>query len=205
MNRIRSKRILAQGKEISAYIYFDKNGIFAVTEDELPYDSEYDAGECYVSAGFIDPHTHGGGGYAFEIGVNDVVGGVNFHLAHGTTSICPTISAAPIDSMRASVEGVKLAMSDGRVKGNIIGAHLEGPYLSLAQTGAQAGACITFPIEKDYSDTHLALEEGFKQGYTNFDVYGALGGDRFSHSVANLQTLCAMKSKGVSVTLIGMK
>ena len=150
MNRIRSKRILAQGKEISAYIYFDKNGIFAVTEDELPYDSEYDAGECYVSAGFIDPHTHGGGGYAFEIGVNDVVGGVNFHLAHGTTSICPTISAAPIDSMRASVEGVKLAMSDGRVKGNIIGAHLEGPYLSLAQTGAQAGACITFPIEKDY-------------------------------------------------------
>ena len=64
---------------------------------------------------------------------------------------------------------------------------------------------IRFPIEKDYSDTHLAIEEGIKHGFTHFDVYGALGGERFSHSVANLQTLCAMKSKGISVTLIGMK
>ena len=64
---------------------------------------------------------------------------------------------------------------------------------------------IRFPIEKDYSDTHLAIEEGIKQGFSYFDVYGALGGDRFSHSIANLQTLCAIKSKGFSVTLIGMK
>lgn len=64
---------------------------------------------------------------------------------------------------------------------------------------------IRFPIEKDYSDTHLALEEGIKQGYTIFDVYGALGGDRFSHSIANLQTLCTMKSNGISVTLLGTK
>jgi len=63
---------------------------------------------------------------------------------------------------------------------------------------------IRHPIEKDYSDTHLAIEEGLKQGFTHFDVYGALGGDRFSHSIANLQTLCTMKSKGASVTLKGM-
>lgn len=62
---------------------------------------------------------------------------------------------------------------------------------------------IQFPIEKDYSDTYLAIEEGIKLGYTNFHIYGALGGDRFSHSIANLQTLCAMKSKGVTITLIG--
>ena len=43
-------------------------------------------------------------------------------------------------------------MKDERVMANIIGAHLEGPYLSLAQTGAQAGACITFPVKKDYTD-----------------------------------------------------
>lgn len=64
---------------------------------------------------------------------------------------------------------------------------------------------IKYPIEKDYSDTHLALEEGIKLGYTGFHIYGALGGDRFSHSLANLQTLCAMKSKGISVTLMGDK
>lgn len=63
---------------------------------------------------------------------------------------------------------------------------------------------IQFPIEKDFSDTHLAIEEGIKLGYTHFHVYGALGGDRFSHSLANIQTLLFMKKKNVSVTLIGM-
>jgi len=41
-------------------------------------------------------------------------------------------------------------MKDEKVGKAILGAHLEGPYLSLAQTGAQAGACITFPIKNDY-------------------------------------------------------
>lgn len=75
--------------------------------------------------------------------------------------------------------------------------------LESKKRGAQQ--FIRFPVEKDYSDTHLAIEEGIKQGYTHFDVYGALGGDRFSHSIANLQTLCTMKSNGISVTLLGIK
>lgn len=62
-----------------------------------------------------------------------------------------------------------------------------------------------FPIEKDYSDTQLAIEEGISLGYTRFHVYGALGGDRFSHSLANIQTMCGMKSKDIDVTLVGEK
>ena len=150
MKRIKSNNILTDGRILSGYVYYEDGKITAVTSEELPFDEELDAGELYVSAGFIDLHTHGGGGYPFEGTADDIVDGVNFHLAHGTTSICPTISAAPIEDMRRSVANVKAAMSDERVKANIIGVHLEGPYLSLTQTGAQAGACITFPIEKDY-------------------------------------------------------
>ena len=150
MKRIKSNNIISDGKITSGYVYFEDGKIISVGVDDLAYDEEIDVGDAYVSAGFIDIHTHGGGGYPFEGEVDDIVGGVNFHLGHGTTSICPTISAAPIDDMRRSVGNVKMAMSDSRVKANIIGAHLEGPYLSLAQTGAQAGACITFPIKNDY-------------------------------------------------------
>ena len=150
MKRIKSNNIITDEGILSGYVYFDGGKITAVTSDELAYTEEYDVGDLYVSAGFIDVHTHGGGGYPFEGTLDDIVGGVNFHLTHGTTSICPTISAAPIEDMRRSVANIKQAMSDERVKANIIGAHLEGPYLSLAQTGAQAGACITFPIENDY-------------------------------------------------------
>ena len=152
MERIKSNHIITGGKELSGYIYFENGKIAAVTDKELPYDQETDASDLYVSAGFIDIHTHGGGGYPFEGSVDDIVGGVNFHLTHGTTSISPTVSAAPIEDMRRSLENIRVAMKDERVMANIIGAHLEGPYLSLAQTGAQAGACITFPVKKDYTD-----------------------------------------------------
>jgi N-acetylglucosamine-6-phosphate deacetylase len=150
MKRIKSSNIVFDGRLFSGYVYTEGGKITAVTDKELPFDEEYDAGDDFVSAGFIDIHTHGGGGFPFEGTVDDIVGGVNFHLTHGTTSICPTVSAAPIDDMRRSMANIRAAMSDGRVLANIIGAHLEGPYLSLAQTGAQAGACITFPIKNDY-------------------------------------------------------
>lgn len=150
MKRIKSNKIIADGQIAQGYVYFENGKITAVTSCELPFDGELDVGDSFVSAGFIDIHTHGGGGYPFEGSVCDIVEGVNFHLGHGTTSICPTISAAPIEDMRRSIANVQAAMSDERVKANIIGAHLEGPYLSPKQTGAQAGACITFPIKKDY-------------------------------------------------------
>ena len=152
MQRIKSNHIISGGVELSGYVYFDGGKIVAVTDGELPFDTELDASDEYVSAGFIDIHTHGGGGYPFEGTVDDIVSGVNFHLTHGTTSICPTISAAPIDDMRRSLKNVEAAMQDERVLATIIGAHLEGPYLSLAQTGAQAGACITFPVKNDYEE-----------------------------------------------------
>ena len=150
MKRIKSNRIITGNELFNGYVYYDGEKIVDVTDKELPFDEEYDAGDNYVSAGFIDIHTHGGGGYPFEGEVDDIVMGVNFHLTHGTTSICPTISAAPIDDMRRSLDNVRGAMNDERVLADIIGAHLEGPYLSTAQTGAQAGACITLPVKNDY-------------------------------------------------------
>ena len=128
MKRIKSNNIITDEGILSGYVYFDGGKITAVTSDELAYTEEYDVGDLYVSAGFIDVHTHGGGGYPFEGSTCDIVCGINFHLGHGTTSICPTISASPIEDMRRSVANVKAAMSDERVK----------------------GACITFPIENDY-------------------------------------------------------
>lgn len=150
MKRIKSTNIITGDEIISGYVYYENGRIAEVTDQELPFTEEYDAGDNYVSPGFIDIHTHGGGGYAFEHELDDVVNGCNFHLSHGTTSICPTISAAPFDSMARSVKNIKQAMEDPRVKSNIIGAHMEGPYLSLQQTGAQGAEFITPPCAEDY-------------------------------------------------------
>ena len=150
MIRIKSDRIITGDSEISGYVYIDGSVIAEVSDRDLPVESEYDATGLTVSAGFIDIHTHGGGGHPFEGEVDDVVKGCNFHLGHGTTSICPTVSAAPLCDMRRSVENISLAMSSGEVVGTIIGAHLEGPYLSSKQAGAQCPDFITPPVKDDY-------------------------------------------------------
>lgn len=82
--------------------------------------------------------------------MEEIIEGCNFHLTHGTTSICPTVSAAEFDSMTKSVKNIRAAMADERVRSTIIGAHLEGPYLSRKQAGAQCADFITPPIEADY-------------------------------------------------------
>ena len=150
MKRITSDKILLSDGIFDGYVYFDDGKITDVTTEQYEVFEEYDLTGSYVSAGFIDIHTHGGGGYAFERSEDDIVGGCNFHAKRGTTSICPTISAAPFESMVTSAKNIKAAMNDKRVLGSIIGAHMEGPYLSQKQAGAQCPTHITPPVAEEY-------------------------------------------------------
>ena len=151
ITRIKSDRIILPSGVMSGYVYFQEDGITAVTAEKLLFDTEFDVGEDFVSPGFIDMHTHGGAGFDFIGSCDDIVKGCNFHLSHGTTSICPTISAAPFDVMKKAVGEIAKAMKSTELKANIIGAHLEGPYLSKAQCGAQSTDFITPPQKDDYS------------------------------------------------------
>ena len=150
MKRIKSDKIILQDRLFDGYVYFENGTITDVTDKPYPVQEEYDATGYYVSPGFIDIHTHGGGGWRFEGSTDEIVNACNFHLVHGTTSICPTISAAPFEAMVSSAKRVKQAMADVRVKGTIIGVHMEGPYLSAKQAGAQCPTHITAPAQKDY-------------------------------------------------------
>lgn len=150
MKRIKSDKILLGEGLFEGYVYFENAKIIDVTQKELPFDEEYDATGYYVSPGFIDMHTHGGGGNPFEGSLDEIVKGCNFHLTHGTTTICPTISAAVFESMARSVENIETAMNDPRIKCTVLGAHMEGPYLSKEQAGAQCPNFITAPREEEY-------------------------------------------------------
>lgn len=150
MQRIKSDKIICGQKIISGYVYFEDGKIAEVTDRELPFEQEYDATGYYVSPGFIDTHTHGGGGYSFGGSTEDVINGANFHLKYGTTSIAPTLSTAPFPTIRQSVINIAAAIGDSRSKSNIIGTHIEGPYLTPAQTGGQSVEFITPPVAADY-------------------------------------------------------
>ena len=150
MKRIKSDQIILEDRLFDGSVYVENGIITDVTTEERPADEVFDMTGYYVSPGFIDIHTHGGGGYRFEGSTEEIVNGCNFHLTHGTTAICPTVSAAPFASMEASARNIKAAMTDPRVKGTILGVHMEGPYLSAKQAGAQCPTHITPPMEEDY-------------------------------------------------------
>ena len=61
---------------------------------------------------------------------------------------------------------------------------------------------IVAPTEKDETDMMLAVQTGFERGYRNFVLLGALGGERSDHSVANIQLLHYIASKGAKGTIL---
>lgn len=99
----------------------------------------------YVSPGFIDIHTHGGGGYDFMDGTLEaIVEGARAHMKYGTTSILPTTLTSNLEDLMNTLSYVKEAK---KVKGipHILGIHLEGPYFSIKQKGAQDEKFIKTP------------------------------------------------------------
>lgn len=149
MIKIKSDKIIIGETLFDGYMYALNGKITEITTEDKPCAESYDFTGKYVSAGFIDMHTHGAGGYAFmNSSVEDVIAGCDYHLAHGTTSIVPTISAGEFETMRQAV--INIHKAKGKTKGNILGSHLEGPYLSPKQAGAQCPAFITPPKKADY-------------------------------------------------------
>ena len=72
--------------------------------------------------------------------------------------------------------------------------------LGYVPEGAQV-----FPVEKDDTDSMLAVRKGLELGYRRFELYWALDGERLDHTVANLQTLCFLADHGARGYLVGLK
>lgn len=55
---------------------------------------------------------------------------------------------------------------------------------------------VRVPVEKDDTDSMLAIREGLARGCTEFYFYGATGGHRLDHTMANLQSLAFLRRHG---------
>ena len=151
MTAIRSDRIILADGLLDGYVYYSDGKILEVSAEKKPCDSLLDCKGLYVSPGFIDLHTHGGKGIAFDnCTLEEAVQCCEFHMQHGTTTLLPTFSAAPIGEMERSSQLIGQVMDGGEAPVCIPGVHMEGPYLSANQAGAQRPGVITPPIAQDY-------------------------------------------------------
>ncbi len=55
---------------------------------------------------------------------------------------------------------------------------------------------LVLPSVKDDTDTAAAVKLGFERGYRSFRFYGALGGARVSHGIANIELLSYINERG---------
>ncbi len=105
----------------------------------------------YISPGFIDIHVHGGGGHDFMDGtVEAFLGAARAHAEHGTTALVPTTLTAPDDELFQTFDVFREASAQNTNGAKMIGLHLEGPYFSPAQSGAQDPRHLKTPVRAEY-------------------------------------------------------
>lgn len=152
ITKIINGRIICKDEIITEKsVYIKDDIIFDISDCDLPTDNVIDAKGLYVSAGFIDLHLHGALGGDFADGnVDSVIKSANHHCGHGTTTLFPTTLSASYEKIMNSLAAIKIAVSSDAFLPNFGGVHLEGPYFSKSQTGAQNPDFITPPVKSEY-------------------------------------------------------
>lgn len=119
-------------------------------EDEI-----FDATGCYVLPGLTDVHFHGCDGYDFSDGTPEALEAITaFQFSQGVTSVCPatmTFPAEKISAVCANAAAYNRMQQNGTAKpdtADLIGIHLEGPFINKSKKGAQNE---TFIIPPDVS------------------------------------------------------
>jgi len=130
----RARKLDAAGQVDDFWMLVEGDTIAATgTGSPPPADAGIDIAGAWLTPGFIDLHSHGGGGFSYDDDVEAIRGALAIHRAHGTTRSVLSLVAAPIASLEKSLSTIAgIAAADPLV----LGSHLEGPYLATARRGA---------------------------------------------------------------------
>jgi N-acetylglucosamine-6-phosphate deacetylase len=92
--------------------------------------------------GFVDIHCHGGGGHYFSATSPDsITAAIKAHKKAGTTSLVASLVSESIDDLKIQIQRLIPFYN----RGEIVGIHLEGPYLSQARCGAHEPSLLIDP------------------------------------------------------------
>jgi N-acetylglucosamine-6-phosphate deacetylase len=197
---IYASRILTPQEELADSVILTEGGrITAIGHrDEVKIPSgamDYVAAGMTVVPGFIDVHIHGAGGHDVMEATPDALDCITSTVArYGTTSILATTVTASVDETCRSLDGIAkyirahekfedAEQDKGDLAAEILGIHLEGPFISRARRGVHPPDTITRP-SVEILDKFRAAADGLIRIITIApEIPGAL--DLIHYAVAN--------------------
>lgn len=144
----------ANGMRDDSWVVSDAQGVIASTGTDqrefaqaceqvgLDARDAIDAQGRAVVPGYVDIHAHGAWGASFDDGAKGIDIARAGHAVHGTTRQVLSLITNPLDVMCARLRAVRAKMDE---RPDILGCHLEGPFLAVGRKGAHSLECLTNP------------------------------------------------------------
>ena len=108
----------------------------------------------YISPGFIDMHIHGFDGFDTMDATEEAMQAISKGIArNGVTSFLPTTMSMPIENINRALDNIRKIKEKGVQGAEILGVHVEGPFINKKFKGAQKKEYI-IPFDYDIINDH---------------------------------------------------
>lgn len=102
-----------------------------------PHCQVLDAQGGFIAPGFVDIHLHGGGGADFMDATGDAIRTIaQAHAAGGTSAFVGSTVTAPLGRLLEVMDAAAQVTNAPTGGAELVGVHLEGPFLAPGQIGA---------------------------------------------------------------------
>ncbi|TDM48680.1 N-acetylglucosamine-6-phosphate deacetylase [Macrococcoides goetzii] len=136
---IKSTNIFTEEGIVDGFVVINNNKIETVQPGIYSgEDNVYDYQNAYIMPGFIDIHIHGGYGEdAMDASFEGLKHLSKSLLSEGTTSFLPTTMTQSNENIVKALQNIKNVYKSDYEGAEILGIHLEGPFISEEKIGAQ--------------------------------------------------------------------
>ncbi|MET3291346.1 UNVERIFIED_CONTAM: N-acetylglucosamine-6-phosphate deacetylase [Brevibacillus sp. OAP136] len=134
--------VVTQGERI---LYAGEEGGYAYSGDEEIRDYR---GQ-WIIPGLIDIHVHGNAGHDVMDGTKEALVAISKSLSsYGITGFLATTMTAPFVEIERALNAVVETVGSPELAAEVLGVHLEGPWINPKMKGAQAEENIVHPTEE---------------------------------------------------------